>query len=600
MDAFDFNQIKRHLPTQTGKTPSNLKSKQSDVPEYMLDFFFDLFTKSPSECPETKLKYLELRNSKRLYDVDRIVLRDCYADMERKIHKEVMSEKFCRLAVAGTPGIGKTVYGVLLNRRFVREQKLAIVYWEREHVYYFSWKEEDRERFGLKSTFEVGGKSLYYGYWTQKAASSSADLWSEKDVLVIHDPAENYTGVGKSATHIRRSIFVLSHGHALITFWNDKPETRPNPYLYLPLWAQIESTKAFRLWRREPPHDAFLLFGGCIRGWLYPSMWAGLVHKAKDVVKRHGDDVLGRTLDKRGSIVHLDVKYDASKGEQNRFSEFTYRFASERIIQAVDDAILDSGDQALKLCLQNWTSESGFESIYGGLFELRCQRLFTNRSRGPLKLHARRVFRDSARNDDKVYQVTLPPIGSLLRYESNDPSCIGEDDNKDSIKSNSYFWPFSSNHPTYDSAMIVSGSVIGLPKKENAALLMQMTVSGATGLPRRPKHSMKQHVRKKFDSTFATHVQGYKPDSAVTAFVVPPECFAPFLFQEETVMDNDDTPTVAQPDYQLVLQVSNMFKLRKSHRDHMAALPPLSDEAKRKIHKFDGTLRKRQKINYKE
>ena len=28
-----------------------------------------------------------------------------------------------------------------------------------------------------------------------------------------------------------------------------------------------------------------------------------------------------------------------------------------------------------------------------------------------------------------------------------------------------------------------------------AALLLQMTVSGATGLPRRPEHGVKQHVR---------------------------------------------------------------------------------------------------------
>lgn len=87
-------------------------------------------------------------------------------------------------------------------------------------------------------------------------------------------------------------------------------------------------------------------------------MWKGLVDKAREVVKNHGDDVLGRTTDKGGSVVHLQVEYDASQ-QHHSISEFTYIFGSERILEIVDDAILDSGDQALELCLQNWTAESG-------------------------------------------------------------------------------------------------------------------------------------------------------------------------------------------------------------------------------------------------
>lgn len=141
-------------------------------------------------------------------------------------------------------------------------------------------------------------------------------------------------------------------------------------------------------------------------------------------------------------------------------------------------------------------------------------------------------------------------------------------------------------------------SVIVRPKRGSVALLIQMTVSGATGLARRPKHSMKQHVlRKKFDSFNVCYAHA-NPDSAVSAFVVPPECFAPFLFQEETLMDSDDTPT----GYQIVLKVDIIFQqLRQSHRDRMMArMPWLSAEAKRKIHKLDDRLRKRPKINYKE
>jgi hypothetical protein len=61
-----------------------------------------------------------------------------------------------------------------------------------------------------------------------------------------------------------------------------------------------------------------------------------------------------------------------------------------------------------------------------------------------------------------------------------------------------------------------------------------MTVSGATGFPRRPKHKVTQHIRKKFDSTFAAIMPDYKIDSTITVFVVPSECFEHFFFQPES------------------------------------------------------------------
>lgn len=267
MDAFDMTRFQRAVPPLV--SVSRLASKQTDLPEVMRDFFFDLFTKPSVECPATKLQFLELRNSDTVFGVDRVIIRRCYAAMTPDIQKEVTASTGCRLAVTGTSGIGKTVYGMLLLRTFVREQNFAVLYWEGNHVYYFSWKNQDTERFGLKTFMNDGESELCFGYWEHKDASG--DLWSTKDVVVIHDPAENFTEVGKSAPHIYRSIFVLSYGHALTTFWNDKPETRPKPYRYLPLWTLTESTNAFHLWRRDPPSNGFLMFGGCIRGWLYPA-----------------------------------------------------------------------------------------------------------------------------------------------------------------------------------------------------------------------------------------------------------------------------------------------------------------------------------------
>jgi hypothetical protein len=113
---------------------------------------------------------------------------------------------------------------------------------------------------------------------------------------------------------------------------------------------------------------------------------ASFIMKVKDTVKCNGDDVLGRTVDMRGSIVHMQVDFDLSKpilqkeGEQydkktaadsptpNSFRNFRLIFGSEEILKLVDNNIITTGDEALKKCLHTWASEDGFESIYGGLF----------------------------------------------------------------------------------------------------------------------------------------------------------------------------------------------------------------------------------------
>ena len=54
---------------------------------------------------------------------------------------------------------------------------------------------------------------------------------------------------------------------------------------------------------------------------------------------------------------------------------------------------------------------------------------------------------------------------------------------------------------------------------------------------------MKQWVRNDFDKTFAQRIENFDSGSALTAFVVPTECFESFAFQAETVKEDDDTAT---------------------------------------------------------
>jgi hypothetical protein len=162
----------------------------------------------------------------------------------------------------------------------------------------------------------------------------------------------------------------------------------PHALLYLPLWSLEEATDCAVLLQLEgDPVETFKMIGGCFRGWLKPDqMMEALKMKVKDAVKHNGDDVLGRTVDMRGSIVHMQVDFDPSKpilqqeGVQydkkkaadspisNSFRNFRVIFGSEEILKLVDSNIITAGDEALKKCLHTWASQDGFESVYGGIF----------------------------------------------------------------------------------------------------------------------------------------------------------------------------------------------------------------------------------------
>lgn len=52
-----------------------------------------------------------------------------------------------------------------------------------------------------------------------------------------------------------------------------------------------------------------------------------------------------------------------------------------------------------------------------------------------------------------------------------------------------------------------------------------MTVSGASGLPIRPRHVVKQYVREALDELSAERIPHYEAGTTITTFVVPTECY---------------------------------------------------------------------------
>jgi hypothetical protein len=135
-------------------------------------------------------------------------------------------------------------------------------------------------------------------------------------VIIIHDPKAGFLDLAHEFTAINMVVYILSYQHALIDLWRDKGRF-PNPAFYLPTWNQEEGTTCAKiLGVAGDGDDLFRNFGGCFRAWLNPEMLESLRSKAKETVKNGGGDILWRTADFRGSIVHMRVDFDPSKSKR--------------------------------------------------------------------------------------------------------------------------------------------------------------------------------------------------------------------------------------------------------------------------------------------
>jgi len=564
-------------------------------------------------------KYIRLGSSENIFYTDNLIIRPCYDHLLPQIHNRILAapQGYKKTAVTGTPGIGKSVFGALLVRHYV-QQKQTVLYWEKDNIYLFSFDPEVKRFFGLSVFGEKSGCGVCYAaYWNTTITRHWPEFFTRLfDIIVVHDPKAEDTRVQDNQTKIRRLIYILSHGHFLISYWNTKGGG-PFRYDFMPLWSKCEAERSLPLLKRQ---DASLVssdevnklydkFGGCIRGWmLQGEVWGELVAKVKEVVKNCGDNVLAKNTNSRGSIIHMSVDFDEERAiakdrdaekisvvltgsddeveEHNNFSQYRYIFGSSKILEMFNDELLNYSNETLKLCLKNWAGQSGFECVYGALFELRCHRLLENNKDGDLKLKMRVVRRDDSDNTSETRDVVFPALTGTVRYTSNDPSILLEPAFAGSVEKSKYLWPYSSNHPSYDSAVLVDGELLGLDVHV-AALLLQMTVSGATGLPRRPEHAVKQHVREKFEDVFKTRIPGYQDNgSAYTAFMVPTECFEPFLFQKETYLIDNDKKTKKQPDFQLVFEVPDIFTYKRSSPKSWEP-PPNDFTSKKRCHRYN-------------
>lgn len=614
---FRANTYKDYGTMERTSQPSDLASTAIPLTLRSKTFFLSALL-NESKISQSSCEYVALSDKENPFTTDTIVNRQCYKHLLPQIHNHLLDETGYVAAITGSPGIGKSVFGVVMIRHCLH-QKMPVLYWEKDNVYMFSFDEQAKSYFGLAefADFDFHGddnkeKAMCYAARWKLDGHPRWELFFASDfitdMVVIHDPKKDDMRVADEQMNIYRLVYILSHGHSLISHWNSKGGG-PDKRFYLPLWSKEGIQGSLSFLKRQDKTGTTIAsdqverlctrFGGCIRGWLVQDQgrfWEELVAKAKEVARNHGDNVLERNTFSGGSIIHIFVEFDSElqpcpfsdKGgvdamsveEDRRFNQFDdhkYVFGSFEILDVLDQELVNKNDEAIKLALRSWASVPGFESVYGALYELRCHRIFENNT-GDLKLRMRVVYSDDSKNTDQTYQVQFPKLISTQRFKSNDPSVLGE--GTCSFGKGTYLWPWSSNFPTVDGEIFGLRGVVGL--------LFQMTVSGANGLPRRPEHSVKQHIRQKFHRAFQTqNIPGYK--TAYTVFVCPSECFEKFTFQEESIMGGtDDTAASVQPKFQLVFEMEDVFTYKRtSPRGCQGAGFDFEPGSRKRVHRYN-------------
>lgn len=263
------------------------------------------------------------------------------------------------------------------------------------------------------------------------------------------------------------------------------------------------------------------------------------------------------------------VEFDKTKPSyphpnSNDFVDTGYILGSVEITESFSEELRSLGAEQLRHFMKAIKGETGAEAVYGVLFEQYTHDLLRFENR---KFNVRIVRQGGDSEFDPHITTEIPVEGGVVRFAGQEAKGITEAAGSTKYPLGTYFLPESSTFPTYDAAVVVPGEVLG-EKGINVGLLLQMTVSGATGIRRKPKHSVKNYMRREMDAALKQTVTGIpkpKPMKSYTAFCVPSACFYPFVYQMEEQQDKTDT-TVNQAGSQIVIEIPECMQLPVSKK----------------------------------
>jgi len=389
---------------------------------------------------------------------------------------------------------------------------------------------------------------------------------------VVHDPKKDFIEGGNKG-YTTCAAFILSFGHAMISAWNTKEVGSPDVYLSMPYFPLLEVVnnksnlffgKGVRVLSDDGVQQKYKKFGGSIR-----HFWARTENQAWDELRAKiidvattGKGIGTHTTEHKGSFVHVWVDFDPNRPifpneGHNDFSSREYMLGSEELVLQYSTALANVGRAQLNSIMNAVNGQIGAEAIYGALFERHAHDVLLQGNRS-LNL---RVVRGDGKQKDLYATTTFPVNRQLQSFPGREAGGVSEAlEPGAKLSVGTYIKPEVSNFPTYDSALVVPAANVGL-QHDNVGLLLQMTVSGSSGLRRRPKHSVKHYMREELGKELRKTCERSVPLS-VTTFCVPSACFHPFDYQpelrkgtEDLVADNN------QADYQFVIEIPGFAPL---------------------------------------
>ena len=170
----------------------------------------------------TSCDYIALSDATNSFVTDTLIIRPCYKHLLPLIHNELMGRNRMIAGVTGTPGIGKSVFGIVLLRHFLHVGK-TVLYWEKDDVYLFTFDEKIKNAFQLFefAAFQLDGTSkiCYAARWDLSERGYAAIFGSAllQHKVVIHNPKQGDMRVANNEKRIYHLVYILSH---MTVIWN--------------------------------------------------------------------------------------------------------------------------------------------------------------------------------------------------------------------------------------------------------------------------------------------------------------------------------------------------------------------------------------------
>ena len=199
-------------PPQSVLAPKKLPVEQHLALKMWLNTLLDFIGAAQQDAAGKCDPFVQVSaESAMLLRVRRVVRRACYDHILPIVKDAMRNKKNC--CVTGTPGIGKTLFGLFLLRDIVINDDGTVAYWNSEYAVLFTVDTDVIHRYGLSHTENIKQKQWYIGCWPADEKFLT-ELLAHNGIDVVHDPKENFIEGGNKG-YTKCAAFILPFGHTI-------------------------------------------------------------------------------------------------------------------------------------------------------------------------------------------------------------------------------------------------------------------------------------------------------------------------------------------------------------------------------------------------